>query len=232
MTSRTTSTKRSRPSTEGGPDIALLLRQVRREIKKFTVPAVTQVAWERDPFLVLVSTLISLRTKDDVTASASARLFKMGKTPKDIAALKEEAIAQLIYPAGFYRTKAKTIRDVCRTLLNEHEGQVPSEIDELVRLKGVGRKTANLVVTLGFNKPGICVDIHVHRISNRWGYVSTKDPEKTEWALREKMPRRYWISYNDLLVTFGQNVCLPVSPKCSSCPLEPQCPKLGVTRHR
>jgi len=193
---------------------------------------VTQVAWERDPFLVLVSTLISLRTKDDVTASASARLFEAAKTPKDIAALKEEAIAQLIYPAGFYRTKAKTIRDVCTTLLDEHEGQVPSEIDALVRLKGVGRKTANLVVTLGFNKPGICVDIHVHRISNRWGYVSTKDPEKTEWALREKLPRRYWISYNDLVVTFGQNVCLPVSPKCSACPLEPQCPKLGVTRHR
>ena len=222
-------TKNRRPAEF---DIQHAIRKVRQVNKQFKVPAVTQVAWRRDPFAVLISTLISLRTKDDVTATASAQLLDKAPTPAAVVKLSASAIEKLTYPAGFYRTKAQTIRGVARVLLDDYDGQVPDDVDELVRLKGVGRKTANLVVTLGYRKPGICVDIHVHRISNRWGYVATPNPDKTEWALRDKLPRRHWIEYNDLLVTFGQNVCVPVSPKCSLCPLEDACPRLGVTRHR
>ena len=221
-----------RRSPPGEFDILSAIRKVRQANKNFKVPAVTQVASDRDPFAVLISTLISLRTKDDVTATASARLLGRARTPAQVAKLPTATIEKLIYPAGFYRTKAQTIRDVSRVLLDEYDGNVPDEVDELVQLKGVGRKTANLVVTLGYRKPGICVDIHVHRISNRWGYVTTPNPDKTEWALREKLPRRHWIEFNDLLVTFGQNVCVPVSPKCSQCPLHGACPQLGVTRNR
>jgi endonuclease-3 len=141
-------------------------------------------------------------------------------------------IARAIYPAGFYRTKARTIKGLCRTLLAEHGGKVPDDLERLLRLKGVGRKTANLVLTVGYGKPGICVDTHVHRISNRLGIVRTKAPEETEFALRRVLPRRHWIPYNDLLVTFGQNLCKPVSPLCSTCPVEDLCPRLGVTKHR
>jgi endonuclease-3 len=143
-----------------------------------------------------------------------------------------ETIAQAIYPVGFYRTKAETIRDICATLLARYDGRVPGELDELLMLKGVGRKTANLVVTLGFGKPGICVDTHVHRICNRWGYLRTKTPEQTEFALRAKLPRDYWLIINDLLVTFGQNQCTPVSPRCSTCPLQHLCDRVGVTKSR
>jgi endonuclease-3 len=141
-------------------------------------------------------------------------------------------IEHAIFPVGFYRTKARVILGVCRDLLERFGGRVPSTIDELLTLKGVGRKTANLVVTLGFGRPGICVDVHVHRISNRLGYVRSRTPEETETALRARLPRRYWIGYNDLLVAFGQNVCLPVSPRCSVCPVSPVCPRVGVTRSR
>ena len=141
-------------------------------------------------------------------------------------------IEKAIYPVGFYRTKARVILDVCRDLLERFGGTVPADLDALLTLKGVGRKTANLVVTLGFNAPGICVDTHVHRISNRLGYVRTRTPDETEMALRATLPRRYWIGYNDLLVTFGQNVCVPVSPKCSACPVRPLCPRVGVTTAR
>jgi endonuclease-3 len=201
-------------------------------VGKFTVPAVTQFSWERDPFTVLVSCLISLRTKDGVTMAASKRLFGAARTPRAMLRLPAAKVARLIYPAGFYRTKARTIHHICRELLKRHGGKVPDDLDRLLELKGVGRKTANLVVTLGFGKPGICVDTHVHRISNRWGYVRTRSPEETERALRRKLPRRHWLTYNDLLVTFGQNVCLPVSPRCSRCPLEGLCPKIGVKKHR
>jgi endonuclease-3 len=141
-------------------------------------------------------------------------------------------IARTIYPAGFYRTKAKTIRALCRTLLEKHGGKVPGDLESLLTLKGVGRKTANLVLTIGFGKPGICVDTHVHRISNRLGIVRTKSPEQTEFALRKVLPGRHWILYNDLLVTFGQNVCKPISPLCSTCPVNPLCPRIGVGKHR
>ena len=146
--------------------------------------------------------------------------------------LTPRAIETLIYPVGFYRTKARVILGLCRDLLERFEGRVPDTIDELLTLKGVGRKTANLVVTIGFGKPGICVDTHVHRISNRLGYVRTPTPEETEMALRAKLPRRYWIGYNDLLVSFGQNVCTPISPKCSTCPVTTICRKIGVTTAR
>ena len=185
-----------------------------------------------DPFHVLISCLLSLRTKDEVTEKASRRLFQLGKTPQALLKLSIRTIEKAIYPVGFYHTKARTVQGVCRDLLNRFDGRVPDSLEELLSLKGVGRKTANLVVTLAFQKPGICVDTHVHRISNRLGYVKTKTPDQTEMVLRKKLPRRYWIEFNDLLVPFGQNLCKPISPLCSLCPIERLCPKVGVTYRR
>jgi endonuclease-3 len=181
---------------------------------------------------VLVACLLSLRTQDTTTAPAAARLFALADTPAAMRRLTTRQIERAIYPVGFYRTKARVILDLCGDLLERFDGRVPADLDALLTLKGVGRKTANLVVTLGFNAPGICVDTHVHRISNRLGYVRTRTPDETEMALRAKLPRRYWIGYNDLLVTFGQNVCAPVSPKCSACPVRALCRRVGVTTAR
>lgn len=209
------------------------IQKIRRAIAKFKAPAVTEVAQRvRDPFHVLISCLISLRTKDEVTEVASKRLFARAASPQAMLKLRTREIERLIFPAGFYRTKARTIRDLARKLIDEHKNRVPDSLEELLRLKGVGRKTANLVITMAFGKPGICVDVHVHRISNRLGWVKTKTPEQTEMALRETLPKRYWIDINDQLVTFGQNLCQPVSPWCSRCPLEKSCPKIGVKRKR
>jgi endonuclease-3 len=195
--------------------------------------SLAEVAAERrDPFRVLIACLLSLRTKDETTGPAAARLFALADTPESMLRLTPKRIERAIFPVGFYRTKARVILGVCRDLLSRFDGRVPDEIDALLTLKGVGRKTANLVVTQGFSKPGICVDIHVHRISNRLGYVKTKNPNETETALRARLPRRYWIGYNDLLVSFGQNVCQPVSPRCSECPVRPSCARVGVTRSR
>lgn len=206
---------------------------LRNEYLTWKTPAVTIVAeCDGSPFKVLVSCIISLRTKDEVTAAASARLFRVADTPEKMLALAVEDIAGLIYPAGFYRNKAMQIHEISRRLVAEYASKVPDEIDELLKFKGVGRKTANLVMTLGFGKLGICVDTHVHRICNRWGYVTTKTPDETEMALRSKLPPEYWIEINDLLVAFGQNHCLPVSPLCTSCRLTGQCPKIGVTKYR
>ncbi len=214
-------------------DITAIVRTLKREVERWDPTAVGQVAEDsHDPFRILISCLLSLRTKDEVTGGASARLFRLADTPATMLQLRERTIARLIYPVGFYRTKAKVIRGVCRSLIEEYEGRVPDDIDELLKLKGVGRKTANLVVSVGYGKPGICVDTHVHRISNRWGYVKTRTPEETEQALRRKLPRRYWIVFNDLLVSFGQNVCKPISPLCSRCPVERYCAKVRVTRSR
>ena len=185
-----------------------------------------------DPFRVLIACILSLRTQDTTTGPASARLFAVADTPENLLRLSPRRIEQLIFPVGFYHTKARVILGICRDLLDRFGGRVPDEIDDLLTLKGVGRKTANLVVTMGYGKPGICVDTHVHRISNRLGYVKTKTPEETEMALRATLPRRYWIGYNDLLVSFGQNICQPVSPKCSECPVRGQCARIGVTRSR
>ena len=186
--------------------------------------------YRADPFTTLISCLLSLRTRDETTRGASERLFRIARTPEQLLALSTAAIERAIFPVSFYRIKARTLRTVCRTLMERYEGCVPHDLDELLTIKGVGRKTANLVVTLAFRKPGICVDTHVHRISHRWGYVAAKDPEATEMALRRKLPPRYWRIYNDLLVAFGQHVCHPTSPWCSRCPIERHCAKIGV-RH-
>ena len=210
------------------------IRILKREIGRWQEPVVGVVAKEskRDPFLILISTLLSLRTKDKTTREAGDRLFALARTPATMLKLPLKKLEQVIYPVGFYRTKAKAIHQICRRLIDEYGGVVPDSIDELVTLSGVGRKTANLVVTIGYGKPGICVDIHVHRISNRWGYIKTKTPEESEQALRRKLPRQYWITYNDLLVPYGQNLCLPVSPLCSVCKLTELCDRVGVTRSR
>ena len=210
-------------------EINRIVRTLTRTSRRWNPTAVGIVAQEsRDPFQVLVSCLISLRTKDEVTGEASARLFRLARTPRTMVDLPASTIARTIYPAGFYRTKARTIREICRTLIGRHGGQVPATMEELLALKGVGRKTANLVLTIGFGKPGICVDTHVHRISNRLGIVEAKTPEQTEFTLRQVLPRQHWIPYNDLLVTFGQNLCKPISPLCSACPVHDDCPQLGV----
>lgn len=202
-------------------------------VKQWRTPAVTIVSQrEGDPFKVLISCLLSLRTQDRTTGPASERLFALADTPEKMLALPAPTIESAIYPVGFYRNKAATILSLCRTLLDNYDGKVPDEIDELLKLKGVGRKTANLVVTLGFGKPGICVDTHVHRICNRWGYVETRTPEETESALRAKLPERYWLVINDLLVTFGQNHCSPVSPRCSTCVIAHLCDRRGVGKSR
>ncbi len=215
------------------PDIERVVTILREEVRDLGVPIVTEISRKRrDPFEVLISTILSLRTKDEVTREAARRLFATARNPEAILALPEEEIAQLIYPVGFYRTKAGTIRQVCRDLIDRYGGEVPDDLDELLTLKGVGRKTANLVVTLGFGKAGVCVDTHVHRISNRLGFVNTKTPDDTERELRKNLPREYWIEFNDLLVTWGQNVCRPTSPFCSRCTINPYCRKVGVNRHR
>lgn len=205
---------------------------LREEYKSWQTPAVTIVAQCESPYKVLISCIISLRTKDDVTAMASARLFARAGTPAEMTLLSAADIAELIYPAGFYRNKSGQILEISARLVAEYGGRVPDEIDELLKFKGVGRKTANLVVTLGYGKAGICVDTHVHRICNRWGYVETKTPDETETALRKKLPEEYWIEINDLLVAFGQNHCHPVSPRCSSCRLKDYCCRHGVGTSR
>ncbi len=216
------------------PTLENILRILRREIRKWKVPAVGAVADRAvdRPFETLVSTILSLRTKDAVTEQASHRLLEAAPTPAAIAGLPAPAIEKLIFPVGFYHTKARNLQRTCRILIDEYGGKVPRDIDELLRLPGVGRKTANLVVTVGYNRYGICVDTHVHRISRIWGYVEADTPEKTEFALRQKLPRKHWRTYNDILVTFGQNLCTPVSPWCSKCPVARFCPRIGIKRSR
>ncbi len=214
-------------------EIHAALRILRREVRQWQKPVVGVVAREsRDPFKILIACVLSLRTKDQTTTEASRRLFTLAAHPASMVKVPLRLIERAIYPVGFYRTKAKQIREICRRLLSQFGGRVPDSIEALLTLPGVGRKTANLVVTVGYNKPGICVDTHVHRISNRWGYVRTKTPEHTEEALRRKLPLRYWVTYNDLLVPFGQNLCQPVSPFCSRCMIRKYCDRVGVTRSR
>ena len=216
------------------PTLNKVLSILKKEIKKWKVPAVGVIAdgaVDR-PFETLVSTILSLRTKDAVTEVASHRLLDRAPTPETLASLSIPEIERLIFPVGFYHTKAKHLVDTCRILLRDFDGRVPRSMDELLKLPGVGRKTANLVLTVGFGDYGICVDTHVHRISNLWGLVRTKTPEETEFALRKKLPRRHWKTYNDILVTFGQNLCVPVSPWCSRCPVAKYCPRIGLKRSR
>jgi len=214
-------------------DMDVMISILQSAATLWRVPVVTEMARKhRDPYRLLISTLISLRNKDEVTAVASERLFKLADTPQTMAALDIEAIKKAIYPAVFYGNKAQTIKDASKTLLDHFNGQVPDTLDELLEIKGVGRKTANLVLIEGFQKPGICVDTHVHRITNRWGYVSTSTPEETEFALREKLEPEYWMEINRLLVAFGQNVCKPISPLCTECPEHNHCMRVGVTVFR
>ncbi len=180
------------PREERVPDIHQIVAALRREIHDMDIPIVTEISHRsRDPFHILISTILSLRTKDEVTRQAATRLLEKAGSPQELLLLPEEDIARLIFPVGFYKTKARTLKQICRDLIDEYEGKVPGDLEVLLKLKGVGRKTANLVLTLGFHKPGICVDTHVHRVSNRLGYVKTKTPEQTEMALREKLPKEY-----------------------------------------
>ena len=202
-------------------------------MKHLPDPSVTLVGkrW-KNPFLVLISCILSLRTKDATTLPASERLFSLADTPQGMLKLDIKKIEKMIYPVGFYKTKARVIHGICRDIIEKFNNQVPDDLQMLMTMKGVGRKTANLVLTEGFNKKAMCVDTHVHRISNRLGYVRTKNPEETEWALRKKLPEKYWMRYNALLVTWGQNICKPISPLCSQCPIERFCGRINVIKSR
>jgi endonuclease-3 len=203
------------------------------EMARYTQPVIDQMEADgTTPFHVLIATILSLRTKDTLTAVVAPRLFAVADTPTALLALGEERIAELIYPVGFYRVKARSIIQICHILLEAYAGEVPANLDQLLALPGVGRKTANLVLGAGFGLPAICVDIHVHRICNRWGYVQTRDPDATEMVLRSQLPADHWLRINRLLVTLGQQICHPTSPRCSQCPVAPFCGRVGVQRSR
>ena len=213
--------------------IAQVIKLLKIAMRDLPDPSVTLVGKKfKSPFLVLISCLLSLRTRDETTLPACERLFARADTMQGMLKIPVDEIRKLIYPVGFYKTKALRIHEICEDLIHRFKGQVPDSLDLLLTLKGVGRKTANLVLTEGFGKPGICVDTHVHRISNRLGYIKTKTAEATEFALRKKLPGQYWIEYNALLVTWGQNVCKPISPLCSNCPVNHMCQrvKVGISR--
>ena len=180
----------------------------------------------KDPYLVLIACILSLRTNDRTTYPATLRMLELAKTPQEMMGVKEEELSKAIYPVGFYKNKAGQIIELSKILVEKYNGKVPCDIEELCKFRGVGRKTANLVLSEGFNEPAICVDVHVHRIFNRLGYLKTKNPEETEFALREKLPKKYWIPINSLLVTHGQNVCKPLKPLCDKCPVEKYCDKV------
>jgi endonuclease-3 len=223
------------PSAPPRPDFPIdaVMRALAAAMPAFAQPLIDQMGEERQtPFRILVATILSLRTKDTLTAVVAPRLFAVADTPEATLAIGEARLSELIYPVGFYHTKARSILQICRILLERYRGAVPSALDALLELPGVGRKTANLVVTAGYGLPGICVDIHVHRITNRWGYVASKSPDATELALRAYLPPQHWIPINSLLVTLGQNICHPTSPRCSACPVAAQCARVGVTRSR
>jgi len=206
-----------------------VIRRMETAMEDLPDPSVTLVGkkWN-SPFLVLISCILSLRTRDETTLPASERLFALAMTPEAMLRLPIATIEKAIYPVGFYKTKAQTIHGLCRDIMGKYSGQVPERIEELLTMNGVGRKTANLVMIEGFNKPGICVDTHVHRISNRLGYVRTTSPDETEWALRDKLPKKLWADYNSNLVTWGQNICKPISPMCTECAVNDICQRNGV----
>jgi endonuclease-3 len=207
-----------------------ITRILSKEARQWPVPAIGH--YTRTPFTTLISCILSLRTQDPTTTRASESLFQVTDTPEGLLELSPRRIERLIYPVSFYRVKARTLLKISKELLERFESRVPDELEDLLTLPGVGRKTANIVVTLAFGKPGIAVDIHVHRISNRLGYVKTRSPDETELALRGKLPPKYWIVINDLFVAFGQNLCKPTSPHCSICPVGKYCDRVGVMRSR
>jgi endonuclease-3 len=206
---------------------------VMKQVRLLKVPWLEEMtAVARDPFKVLISCILSLRTQDKVTGEASRRLFQLAETPEALSKLPVGKIEKAIYPVGFYRVKARNVKAISAEIIAKHHGKVPDTIEELLTFNGVGRKTANLVVTLGYNKDGICVDTHVNRIPNRWGLIKTKTPHETEFALREIIPVRYWKELNGNLVAFGQGICKPISPLCSQCKVYSYCDRVGVTHHR
>ncbi len=214
-------------------NIGEVLEILKIEYEKRRKPIVTQISLqEKSPYKILVSTILSLRTKDEVTEKASQKLFAKADSPSKMIGLTKKRIENLIYPVGFYHRKAANLKEISNTIIKKYQGKIPDTLDDLLSLPGVGRKTANLVLVLGFDKDEICVDTHVHRISNRWGYVKTNSAEKTEFSLRKKLPGQYWKIYNDYLVSFGQNLCRPISPFCSRCKIEKLCPKIGVNSTR
>jgi len=208
------------------------IKLIERQVKGLKIPWVTIESERKDPFRILISCILSLRTKDKTTALASQRLFKIADTPGAIAKLLPSRLQRLIYPVGFYRNKTKVILRVSREIITDYQGKVPDKEEELLEFKGVGRKTANLVLGLGYGIPAICVDTHVHHISHRLGWVKTKSPQESEFALKKIIPRNYWIRLNTILVAFGQNICLPISPYCSRCKVRPLCKRIGVERWR
>lgn len=204
-----------------------------KESKKWNAPIDTLVGLIRgNPFLVLIVTIVSLRTKDEVTIKIFEKLHKKLLKPEDILKLSVEDVSKLIYPTAFYNNKAKQIHFICESLILNYDSVVPCEIDELIKFPGVGRKTANLVLSEGYNVPAMCVDVHTNRISNRFGYIRTSNPDQTEIRLRKKLPKQYWGRYSYLMVALGQSICRPVSPKCSECPLNKICRKVNVKIHR
>ena len=208
--------------------------QVLKEDKAAEDPSVTSLAWEydRSPWAVLVSTILSLRTKDQVTLKTSRQVLERAPSPESLLALSHDELSTLTYPAGFYRTKAKNLLEIAAILIRKYDGKVPPDMAALLELPGVGRKTANLVLTEAFDLPGICVDIHVHRICNRAGWISAKDPDSTETSLRASLPKAYWKRINAILVLYGQRICRPVSPFCSRCAITDHCRRIGVGRAR
>lgn len=214
-------------------DIEKIVEILKNECAKFNEPVVSKIAEDKcDPYKILISTLLSLRTKDDVTLKASKILFNLADNPYKMVKLSKEEIENAIYPVGFYHRKAQQILDISKEIIEKYDGRVPPSFEELLSLKGVGRKTANLVLSEGFGMKNIAVDTHVHRISNRIGLVKTKNPEETELALMKVLPKKYWTIFNKLLVTLGQNICTPISPKCSICPIETYCKKINVLKSR
>jgi endonuclease-3 len=210
-------------------DIREVFRILREEYRRWNAPVVTLVAQHTgDPFRVLVCALLSTRTRDETTAEVCRRLLKRVKDPRDLLKIPLKELEELIYPVGFYRTKARQLKEIARDLLERFGGEVPKRLEDLLSLKGVGRKVANLVLADGYRIPAICVDTHVHRITNRWGLVRTRTPEQTEKELMRRLPRDLWIPINRLLVAFGQSICTPVRPKCDRCPVERFCEKVGL----
>jgi len=210
-------------------DASAVNRALKKHYAAHKAPVVEFIAIQtKDPFRVLVTTILSARTKDETTSQAAQRLFAVMKTLADLRAIPENELARLIFPVGFYRTKAKHLKQLPAALDAKFGGVIPSTVEELIQLPGVGRKTANLVVAVAFNKPAICVDVHVHRICNRLGLLVTRDPFETEMTLRRILPRRYWITWNAYLVSFGQTLCRPIGPKCGICPIRKYCDRIGV----
>lgn len=203
--------------------VVQILKEAKQPQSEFVQLMETFHTLNNGPFLVLISCILSLRTNDKTTYPATLRMLELGKTPKDFVGVRVTDLEKAIYPVGFYKNKAAQIIELSKILVEKYDSVVPDEIDELIKFKGVGRKTANLVLSRGFNKPAICVDVHVHRIFNRLGYVKTKTPDETEFALRKKLPQEFWIDINTLLVTHGQNVCKPIKPLCDQCPIVEHC---------